>query len=930
MSDDLLSLVTGGQQSFAPAAVPKQVRTSRPTFADDTDAMIRTVYGEADPQGRQAVAAVIRNRAQASGKGIADVVTEPGQFEAWQRPDHAARMMALKPDSPEYKQIAAEIAPVLAGKIDPTGGADSYYAPKLQADLGRNKPAWDDGTGQQIGSQLYFKGKYAGGSSSKPSADDDLLSMVTGGKASFSSATPGAVADGRAQSGAQPAADAPRVANEFVVQGNGKPSSAMNPAQLKTYQQLAAAGVIDTKKTTQATDAGTLKMPYVQTDADVIPEGPGVYYVDMSGKLQQTPGKPVGHGEGLAEGAKQGVLDVYGSMANLEKGLAKVNPILGAASNANINPFIKYSPFYSDEEKARAGGQGGAFGMMSENEQAARDAFNARYGASGYATTGRIAGNIAASAPIMATGGGALTAAGEASPVGAFLAGQAGRAPGIGNLLLRGGSLAARGAIEGAEGAGLTSSASDAPLEQQLSQGAMLGGGLGVAAPALIGGAKGVGTFGQRLVEPFTEGGQQKIVNRLINKFAEGGPTSVDTTELVAGSRPTLAQATQNPGIAALERGARATPTGSSLFRNVDEANAQARGTMFDAMRGDRAAMEALAQERDQAALPMLRQAMENAQPANPVNVVNRIDEILSGPAKQRDAVKGALKDVKEKLVQKGPMGMAVLESDPQQLYGIRQAINDSLSPLARGTTADKRLASSELLQVRDEIDKAIEEAAPGFRGYLSKYAELSKPVNEANYLQSLDVVDSKGNITLGKMDNALKRIEKARNASGINDAKSLSADTLKGLYALRDDLRRETSGSGVGKFVGSNTFQNLATNEIVNKLGVPMAFGVGTLAHNPVAGLGLAAAKMAYGSKNEEIQNRLISTLLNPENANLKGGSISLGGGNPIPISQVNKLTSTVKNQLVPAAVIGSRNVGDTTGRRKSQPEALNYPIGY
>lgn len=127
-------------------------------FADDRDALIRTVAGEAANQpddGQVAVASVALNRARTRGKTPSEIVLERNQFEPWGNAETAARLMALTPDNPQYKRAAAAVDRALAGE-DPTGGASHFYAPRAQAALGRAKPGWDNGTGRAIGDHLFF------------------------------------------------------------------------------------------------------------------------------------------------------------------------------------------------------------------------------------------------------------------------------------------------------------------------------------------------------------------------------------------------------------------------------------------------------------------------------------------------------------------------------------------------------------------------------------------------------------------------------------------------------------------------------------------------------------------------------------------------------------------------------------------------------
>src|SRR5438094_786151 len=80
----------------------------RPEVVDPhTDQMVRTVLGEAGgegPQGQQAVAHVVLNRARQSGQSTDQVIFAPNQFEPWNNPQTRARLEGIDPRSPEYQQ----------------------------------------------------------------------------------------------------------------------------------------------------------------------------------------------------------------------------------------------------------------------------------------------------------------------------------------------------------------------------------------------------------------------------------------------------------------------------------------------------------------------------------------------------------------------------------------------------------------------------------------------------------------------------------------------------------------------------------------------------------------------------------------------------------------------------------------------------------
>lgn len=114
--------------------------------------------------------------------------------------------------------------------------------------------------------------------------------------------------------------------------------------------------------------------------------------------------------------------------------------------------------------------------------------FNQDYGNSGFATAGRVAGNVAGTAPMMGMAGAALRSAG---PVGQFMTGQG--LPNISNAYAR---FAANNLSRGIAGAGagavgnlLTQSGEVGP-EQAAQEGAVIGGALGVGAPAVFQGMR--------------------------------------------------------------------------------------------------------------------------------------------------------------------------------------------------------------------------------------------------------------------------------------------------------------------------------------------------------------------------------------------------------------------------------------------------------
>ncbi len=260
----------------------------------DTDALVRTVWGEArnqDPVGRKAVAAVIRNRARMSGQPISAVVRESGQFEPWGNPKTRQELESLDPASGDYQAILADIE----GDDDPTGGATHFYAPKAQAALGRKAPEWDDGTGTDIGDHRFFKLSYGGQGGDSPPADleslsDAELEAIANDELVADKPKP-TVEIGDVEFTSSPAtARTAKDRNSNIV--DAEEGKAATPAQEAWYVGEIKAGRLDPEKVrAKGYTPGSEEFPLLQRDANDLPK-PGDWYVTPGGEKKQVPAVP--------------------------------------------------------------------------------------------------------------------------------------------------------------------------------------------------------------------------------------------------------------------------------------------------------------------------------------------------------------------------------------------------------------------------------------------------------------------------------------------------------------------------------------------------------------------------------------------------------------------------------------------------------------
>lgn len=149
------AVASSGAAPLAATAVPM---AGAPADLDPMDLAARVLHAEAAGQGAEGLAAaahVMNTRARLTGGSLGDVVTARGQFEPWGNATTRARLLAMRPE--DYAEARSVMDGVVAGRIpDPTDGATHFFAPDLQARLGRQRPSWaPEGRGLRIGGHEF-------------------------------------------------------------------------------------------------------------------------------------------------------------------------------------------------------------------------------------------------------------------------------------------------------------------------------------------------------------------------------------------------------------------------------------------------------------------------------------------------------------------------------------------------------------------------------------------------------------------------------------------------------------------------------------------------------------------------------------------------------------------------------------------------------
>lgn len=395
---------------------------------------------------------------------------------------------------------------------------------------------------------------------------------------------------------------------------------------------------------------------------------------------------------------------------------------------------------------------------------------------------------------------------------------------------------------------------------KQVATGAVLGAAapiVGAVAGKAVDAAKGGYNYVKEgigsLAKPFTSNGQKQIADNILSTLAQGGSTKVSAQPLVPGSQPTLAESVRNPGIAGLQENLRVNVKGAkNVFDDRLLKNQEARLAHFDDVAGDAGKLEFHVAQRDQAAKELYGAALDKANTEKITPAIQKEVQALL----QRPSINEASKEAQKRALERGETPSA--EGSVRSLHDVKIELDAKIAKAVKD--GDGGLASA-LQNTQKKLLGVMEEMSPAYKEARTTYAEMSKPINQMEAMQKLGLFDQQGNITLAKIQNALRNIEQKRGASGFNNEKALTEEQLGALKALRDDLLRQSNLSA-GKALKSDTFQNISEDGIVNAL-LPGKYGgmIADRVRTPFT----QAAQLLYSKPNEAIKNRLMEIMLNP-----------------------------------------------------------------
>lgn len=334
-------------------------------------------------------------------------------------------------------------------------------------------------------------------------------------------------------------------------------------------------------------------------------------------------------------------------------------------------------------------------------------------------------------------------------------------------------------------------------------------------------------------VEPLWQSGRERILKRTIDRFATD-PNKVraaaqNPVEYVAGVKPTLAEATMDPGIAQLQRGAAASSS------DVASALAESRGRQFagyksvlDDLAGNDGRMEFFTANRKAAADDLYSQAR-----AAGLNSSKEL-EAQAGQLMKKPVVQDAIAEARRKALNEG-IDIADPTGSVKGMEYIVRAIDDKIS--AAGVD-DKRV----LINVKDEILGFLEQASPKFMEARDTFKQMSRPINQMNVAQQLrntalpaltDFSEgSLARVNANSYANALRNADAtARKATGLKGATMESVmdpAQMAQINGIGQDMARYAGAQELARVPGSPTAQYLGAQNVVRQflgpLGIPQS----------------------------------------------------------------------------------------------------------
>lgn len=435
--------------------------------------------------------------------------------------------------------------------------------------------------------------------------------------------------------------------------------------------------------------------------------------------------------------------------------------------------------------------------------------------------------------------------------------------------------------------------------------GALMGGGTSMATRVLPQAMK-------ALIDPFTAGGKQTIAGRTIQRFGGNAPVKQAETP---GWENTLAEATGQPGHAILQRGAQsASPDiAAALSERMSAQNAAALGAVrkIGGTPQQKSMAEALRGYMSKGFYDAAEQEGINPQVAQ--SVIPQIQNLMARPS-MKLAQQRAREIMDEKSISLDSGG------DVKGLQLLKQALDDIIEKAPLESSIGKNKLSS-LEQTRSDLIAVMHDVAPKLRLADQNYKTFSRPINEMAVGDELGMKLTPALTDGMNIPNRLKPAEFAAALRSLDDKipkitgypgstveNTLSGPNLSALEGVRNDLARRGAAQDAARGPGSNTAQNLSTQNILAQtlgpLGLPRSWSE-SIASSTVGRTAASPLGLVYNrAAEQEVQQELAKALLDPSYAQ----QVIRKANTPL-LSGTGARAANYGLGLVPPAVVSAGN---------------------
>ena len=379
-----------------------------------------------------------------------------------------------------------------------------------------------------------------------------------------------------------------------------------------------------------------------------------------------------------------------------------------------------------------------------------------------------------------------------------------------------------------------------------------------------------VGTV-TRAVEPLFAGGRTNVISRALQRVVgENAPQVASTLESarsgVPGVQYTASEAApQSGGLAAMQRWAEQS-TPEQYFQRRAE-NVGARRMALQDIAGSEADKAAALGMRESVTKPLYEEAMQMSVPVD-----ESLRELFKRPS-MRNALAQAQTIAAEEgtpipadLVKAIESGEIPAEISGQGLHWLKIGL-DSLRDEAK--TSLSKAQQNALKGTVNAFEEWRGQNIPKYAEAQSAFRELSKPIARMDVGQSLyeklapalsdfgPVTRERAESFAGALRDADLTAQRATGFKGTRFADVMKPSDQQTYSAIASDLARQAESAGAGRGIGSNTFQNLAMQNLAERSGFPGEI-IGRATRLPWVG-------GVYDRAQESMQRELADVLLNP-----------------------------------------------------------------